>query len=93
MSVVDWTDPCARAAALRNAYFSLVSGGSESTIRQRGPDTEQEVRFHKSDLSTLRTEMQAAEDACLVAQGMKPVVRRFAITAGSRRLPTIRDIG
>lgn len=83
---VDWSDPCARAAALSEAYFSLVRGGSVSLIRVRAAGGEREARYHKADMSSLRIEMQRAEDECRAQQGLAPLRRRFAITAGSRRV-------
>ncbi len=80
---VNWTDPCARAEALRGAYFALVSGQSEQTVRFRSNDAEQEVRFQAANLDVLRTELRAAEAECAAAQGAAGRPRRFAITAGS----------
>ncbi len=82
---VDLNDPCARAAWLRETYFGAVGGGNETLIRNRGPDSEQEVRFNKMDLSTLRAEMLRAEDECRATTGLPPLRRRFAVRAGSYR--------
>ena len=82
---VDWSDPCARAAALAAAYFSMVSGGAIQTIRSRAAGGEREVRYHKSEIATLRQEMWRAEDACRETNGEAVRRRRFSITAGSRR--------
>lgn len=84
---VDWTDPCARALALRGAYYGLISGSSESLIRQSTPEGDQEVRFAKSDLSRLQSELTAAEAECATKNGVEVPdrARRFAIRAGSRR--------
>lgn len=82
---VDWTDPCARAAALREAYFALLSGGMETLIRVKGPDGERESRYAQADLTALKREMEAAEDACIVAGGGTPAPRRHAISLGARR--------
>lgn len=81
---VDWTDPCQRAKALTNAYYSLLSGEKESTIRTRSGESEDEVRFAATNIDRLKEEMQAAEDACLAKQGLPRPRRRFAIQAGSR---------
>lgn len=81
---VEWTDPCARAAALSEAYFTLIKGGV-SAIRVKAAGGEREVRYHKAEMSSLRIEMQRAEDECRAQQGLAPLRRRFAITAGSRR--------
>lgn len=80
---VDWTDPCARASALREAYFGLISGQVESLIRYRGPEGEREVRFPAARLEILKQELREAEDQCRLEQGGSP--RRFAIRAGARR--------
>jgi len=80
------TDPCELAAYLREIYLGAVTGSQETSIRSRGPDSEQEVRFNKMDLATLRQEMIRAEDLCREQQGLPVKVRRFAITAGSRRV-------
>lgn len=84
-ATVDWSDPCARAAALSEAYFTLVKGGV-SMIRVRAAGGEREVRYHKAEMTSLRLEMQRAEDECRAQQGLPPLTRRFAITAGSRRV-------
>lgn len=85
MAAVNWDDPCARYAALRDAYFSIVSGGGETLIRIKGPDGEQEVRYHAADLDTLRNEMNSAQAECAAStQGVNPR-RRFAIRGGAQR--------
>lgn len=85
MAVVDWTDACARAAALRTAYFALISGGGESLIRYRGPEGEREVRYQAANISILKTELQSAEAECAALTGTVSPNRRFAIRAGARR--------
>lgn len=82
--MVDWTDPCARAVALRDAYFALISGGAVTMIKTAAGGGEREVRYSKADLATVRSEMQTAEDECRTKNGQPPVQRRFAIRAGSR---------
>lgn len=88
---VDLNDPCARAIWLRESYFAAITGTRETLIRNRGPDSEQEVRFNKMDFKGLRAEMLRAEDECRALNGLPPVVRRFAITAGSRRTTSAGD--
>lgn len=83
---VDWTDPCARAAALREAYFALISGQSEWLVRYRGPEGEREVRFQNTNIEVLRSELRDAETACEASGG--PAAqrgRRYAIRGGARR--------
>lgn len=84
---VDWNDPCARAAALRSAYFTALSGGQTQRVRFKHGDNEQEVTFggSVSSLATLKREMEAAEDECRASQGLPPLNRRFAIRGGARR--------
>lgn len=85
---IDVNDPCALAAFLKEAYFAAISGNTETLIRTRGADSEQEVRYAKMDIATLRAEWQRAQDACDKLNGVVTTPRRFAITAGSRRIYT-----
>jgi hypothetical protein len=82
---VDWEDPCARYAALRDAYYAVLSSGSETLIKYKGPEGEREVRCHAQDLSWLLKEMQAAQDQCAIKNNLSPPNRRFAIRAGTQR--------
>lgn len=84
---IDWTDPCARAAALRDAYYERLHGGTSTRVRFRAGDNEQELQSSHSgpSLADLRREWWAAEDECRAAQGKPPLRRRFAIRAGARR--------
>lgn len=85
MTAVIWSDPCARFAALRDAYYQIISGGNESYVRYKGPEGEREVRYANTNLEALKAELRDAETACLSSQGLPlPKARRFAITAGSR---------
>lgn len=86
MAAVQWEDPCARYAALRDAYYLLLAGNGETLIRQKGPEGEQEVRYHPADLNMLRAEMTAAQAECTAAQGGNNPRRRFAIRGGSMRV-------
>lgn len=87
MATVDWTDPCAKALALRNAYYSLLSGAMESLIRHSTSEGDQEVRYARADLGALKTELDSAEVACAqkLGQPIPAANRRFAIRAGARR--------
>lgn len=84
---VDWTDPCARANALRCAYFQLISGQSESLIRHSTTEGDQEVRYARADVEKLKAELDAAEAECALANGsaIPARSRRFAIRGGARR--------
>lgn len=83
MAVVDWTNPCAKAQALRDAYFALISGQSESLIRASTSEGDQEVRFARTDVDKLKAEMIAAEEECVRANGGTPTPRRSAIRLGA----------
>ena len=85
MAAIDWTDPCARALALRNAYYALISGEGEQLIRTRGPEAEREVRFAKTNIELLKSELAAAEKECAEKNGTPPTRRRFAIRGGAMR--------
>lgn len=82
---VDWTNPCARAEALRSAYYGLLSGQAETLIRYRGPEGEREVRFATIDKATLVAELRAAEAECSAKTGQPSNSRRFAIRGGAMR--------
>lgn len=81
---VQWTDPCAKYAALHEAYMQLISGEREALIRTKTGETEEEVRYQAANLNALRLEMSIAERQCAAANGTVSVRQRFAITAGSR---------
>lgn len=84
---INWDDPCERARALRDAYYSRLQGGTMQKVRFRHGDNEQEVQTQVGTLNIadLRREMQIAEDECRALRGLPPLQRRFAIRAGSRR--------
>ena len=91
MAIPDFSDPCARFAALRDAYYLLISGAQESLVRYRGPNGEQEVRFGPGNIDALKVEMNAAENACYVKNGVANPNRRYAIRGGTRRPTRISD--
>lgn len=80
MADIDWTDPCAVAAALRPAYYQLISGAAAVRIRIENRD----VEFAKTSVETLRVEISRLDAACAIKQGMPTT--RYAIRAGSRRV-------
>lgn len=81
---VDWTDPCARFAALNDAYMLLISGGQTQTVEYLANGVTRRVGFSKADLGTLRLEMERARQEC---SGSGELPRRFAISGGARRRP------
>lgn len=82
MAAVDWSDPCARAGALANAYYGLLSGAKAARIRYRSGDEEQEVQYVATGmtLATLKTEMEQAQRECQRLTDPTATPRRFAIT-------------
>lgn len=84
MAVIDWADPCARFAALQDAYYQLISGGTESLVRYKGPEGEREVRFATTNLDALKAELRDADTACAIKNGTAIPSRRFAIRGGAQ---------
>lgn len=82
---VDWLDPCARAAALREAYFRLISGEAESQVRYKGPQGERDVTFSRAELTSLRQELAKAETECKGLTDPTSSSRRYAIRGGAMR--------
>jgi hypothetical protein len=82
---VDWSNPCEKAAELSRIYHLRLTAGAVKVVRTKSADSEREAQWYQSDMSLLRAEMQRAEDECRAQQGLPPIRRRFAITAGSRR--------
>ena len=82
---IDWTDPCVKAAELSRIYHERLSGGAVKMVRTRADGGEREGQWYQTDMALLRAEMQRAEDECRAKQGLPPIRRRFAMTAGSRR--------
>jgi hypothetical protein len=84
MADVDWSDPCARAAALRDAYYALQTGQSTVRVSTRSGLGAQEVWFQQADASRLLADLRTAEAECAAKTGTG-AGRRFAIRGGSRR--------
>ena len=85
MPVVDWSDPCARYEALRDAYYRAQTGGAETLFRYRTDSGEREVRYAQANITVLRAEMDRAQAECAAKNGLVVPRRRFAIRAGARR--------
>lgn len=73
-------DPCAEAERLRALRTLIISGRSESQIRF----DDEEVRFHKADLTALDREIVRLETSCAIQSGAAPKRRRFAKRAAFR---------
>jgi hypothetical protein len=83
---IDWSEPCERAEALRDAYNRLISGQQESEVTYTANGVNRHVRYSQASLDRLLNAIREAEGECAVKEGGAPPRRRFAITAGSRRL-------
>jgi hypothetical protein len=81
--MIDWGDPCARAATLRAAYYRLIAGEQTYEFDYKSNEIERHMSFSRGDLPSLRTEIRIAEDACAVSQGVPVRGRRRAMVAGS----------
>jgi hypothetical protein len=86
MAAIDWSDPCARAAALWDAYNRLISGQQESDVTYSANGVNRRVSYSNANLDRLLNEYRAAENECALLSGKPVRWRRFAITAGSRRV-------
>jgi hypothetical protein len=86
MAAIDWSDPCARAAALWDAYNRLISGQQETDVSYTANGVNRRVSFAAASLDRLLNEYRAAENECAAKKGLPVRWRRFAITGGSRRI-------
>ena len=80
---IDWTDPCARAEALRNAYYALLSGSRAQSISYSDGNQARSISYSNTtvDLNRLKAELVEAEKECAgeaTGTGM-----RYAITGGA----------
>lgn len=79
-------DPCGTAAALRQAYADLISGGLAQTITHKaGPNgVEKSVTYSKADPARLLMLVREWEAKCQAAAGGDARPRRFAMRTGGR---------
>jgi hypothetical protein len=82
MAAIDWTDPCARAAALRSAYFELMSGTRESSFTYLANGVQRTAEYSKGNLDMLAAELQKAEAECSAKINGTAPRRRQAIQFG-----------
>jgi hypothetical protein len=80
--VIDETDPCGAAQALRTLYLTLVSGGAAETVtfRAGASGVERSVVYHKADPGRLLSLIRGLEMRCAQSQGQP--LRRYALRAG-----------
>jgi len=74
----DW---CAICAQLRDAYYSLISGGMANKILTRSLDAQEEIGFSRINIDVLKPEMDKACSFCEAINGLATLPRRFAISA------------
>lgn len=82
---VDMEDPCARAQALRAAFWRLSTGSQETEVTYQANGVLRRVRYAQPSMSYLLNELRAAENACALQEGKTPPRQRFSIVGGSRR--------
>ena len=87
MATIDWSDPCARAAALWAAYNRLISGAQESDVTYSANGVNRRVSYSNANLDRLLNEYRAAENECALQSG-KPV--RWRSIRHHRRITTDR---
>lgn len=82
--MIDESDPCAAAAALRAIYYQVVAGQSVSEVEfKAGPNgVARRVRYTSANADGLLRVIQKFEGECDAAQGKRP--QRFGLATGGR---------
>ena len=60
---VNWTDPCQRADASREAFYGLLAGEKAVSTSYLANGVSREVRFGQADLAALERELRLARAA------------------------------
>jgi len=83
--IIDETDPCAAAIALRSVYTGLVAGQASMivTFKAGASGVERSVTFHKAHPDRLLTLIREHEAKCARLRGQRPA--RFALGTGGVR--------
>jgi hypothetical protein len=84
-SDVNWEDPCARADALRKAYFSLIQGTNAYEVTYQANGVTRTVRYSVIDTKQLLSELRTAEAECAELTGGASPRRRYPMQLGARR--------
>jgi hypothetical protein len=63
-SPVDWQNACDRAVALREAYYSLLSGTQAYHLVYSANGVQREVTYSVIDMNRLASEIRVAEREC-----------------------------
>lgn len=82
--IIDESDPCAAAAALRAFYYQVVAGQAVTEVEfKAGPNgVARRVRYSNANADGLQRVIQKFEGECDAAQGKRP--RRFGMATGGR---------
>lgn len=83
---VDWSDPCARAETLRNAYFSLIGGSQAYDVTYQANGITRSVKYSVIDTQQLLSELRTAEAECAGMTGAESPRRRYPMQLGARRV-------
>jgi hypothetical protein len=75
---IDWTNPCAAAAIIREKYYSLVAGGGVAEIQF----ADRRVRYNQTTAVDMLALLNRLEAECALKTGTAP--RRFAISLGGK---------
>jgi hypothetical protein len=80
--VVDESNPCAAAAALRAVYYQLIAGQGAQIVTFKGgaSGVERSATFHKADPARLLQVIRGFEERCAASGNTRP--RRFAVSGG-----------
>ena len=80
--LVDWVDPCAALAALRQVYYALLSGSQAETVEfANAHGAARRVTYTKVNLAALASEIGRLDAACR-ARSPTARPRRHAIVGG-----------
>ena len=83
--MIDESDPCAAAAALRAVYLRLIGGQQAMSVSFKAGSSgvERAVSYHRAEPDRLLAMIRGFEQDCARLQGTRP--RRFAIGTGGVR--------
>jgi hypothetical protein len=80
MATIDWSDPCAALAALKEAKLKLMAGATVARVRF----DDREVSYQPGSLNSLNAEIARLEGECAAKTGGHSRTR-YAMTGGTRR--------
>lgn len=77
--VVDWANPCEAYAAVRTAYYDVLTGKGAQRLRFKSGESERDVTFNTSNIGALREEMSRLQMECARVSGASTGLRRVTI--------------